>query len=924
MKILTDSLHKIAYATDASAYREIPLGVAYPEDENDVKTLIAEARSRRTTLIARGAGTSIAGQVVGCGLIADVSRHMNRILEINAGQRWARVQPGVVRDELNLALKPHGLFFSPETSTSSRCTIGGMCGNNSCGTHSLVYGSTRDHVLAYKGVLSDGSLFDTEHPEDNPRLGQFLGQLKDWNETRRELIEANFPDRDIKRRSCGYAIDEALGGDLCKLLTGSEGTLAFITEIKLDLDPLPSENKMLLCAHCATTDAAFEANLVALEHHPQAVELIDDKIIRLGRDRLGAGDGMFFIKGDPAALLVTEFVGEGLEEKAAALEAELAEKGLAAYCSRVSKEDVQRVWDFRKESLGVLTSKLSDSKPAGVIEDTAVAPKRLLGYMKDFRAMMAELGLDCVYYGHISTGELHLRPILNLKDPDDVRKFREVASRTAELVRKHKGCLSGEHGDGRLRGEFLPLLYGEECYGLMKAVKALWDPDNVFNAGKIIDTPAMDISLRYDAPQSYEERDLALQVERCNGDGSCRKSNLLGGTMCPVYKLSGDETKTTRARSNVLREILTRGWKSGALSGGSGSIFGSAELREVLDSCLACKGCKRECPSSVDMAWIRAQVLQRTHESCGTPLRSWAVARMASFEKLGSLVAPLYNAVAAFGPTAALIKKIIGFAPQRSIPKIYRKTVSSSSACGRKIYFFLDEFTRYQEPDLALTFIALMEKLGYQVVIPKAVESGRASMSKGCLDRAAGLAEKNVRLLSGLDAPIVGLEPSCILGFRDEYPKLVGEELRDAASRLAANSYLFDEFLEGEVAAGRISPEQFRPDEVEIWLHGHCHQKALVGVEKTAKILALPKGARVHVIPSGCCGMAGSFGYEKEHYRESLAIGEMVLFPTVRKAVAGSGAALVAAPGTSCRTQIYDGTGVKAYHPVEILYRMLK
>ncbi len=986
MKILTDDLHRIAYSTDASIYREMPYGVAYPESVEDIQELIAEARRLKTHLIPRAAGTSIAGQVVGSGIVVDIKK-WNRILEVNQEERWVRVQPGVVRDELNMALKPYGLFFSPETSTSNRCCVGGMFGNNSCGTHSLLYGSTRHHVLACKGVLSDGSLFDTERPDPGNRLlHQITTQLQTWanDPEARKAIEEAFPDKSLKRRSCGYAIDEAIETcDLCKLLAGSEGTLAFITEIKLSLDSLPPKEKMVVCAHCDTLEKSFEANLVALKHGPAAVELMDGKILELSFQNLELKRNANFIQGLPAALLMTEFWGDTREEmdaKASAFEKAAVDSGLVYTCTRVYGAEVAKVWDLRKAGLGVLGGMKGDARPLGVIEDTAVAAERLPAYMKDFRALLERLGASCVYYAHISTGEIHLRPIINIKTAEGRKLFRDIALETARLVKKHKGSLSGEHGDGRLRGEFIPLMYGETVYRMMREVKQTWDPDGVFNMHKIIDTPPMDHWLRFDQDQRYAVEEelcsnrtyynwraafdeckvegasgvrsqahaLMCSVEQCNGAGACLKSNLIGGTMCPAYKVSADELRSTRARANVLREILTRG-------GDEKSVFDSPEVAEVLDSCLACKGCLSECPSNVDLTRLRSEILQQKYDRHGTPLRSWMVARMASFESLGALVWPLYNFFATWKPSAALIKKLVRFSADRHIPTLSRYSMrrlvarersfvglrppqddkchsERSEESIRKVYLFADEFTNHQEAELGLTFARLLIRLGYSVEIPKHVESGRAAISKGCLKLAGRYAVKNVRLLSPViseDTPLIGIEPSCILSFRDEYPDLVPAPMRDEAKKLAANCLLFDEFIMREAAAGRISSKDFKELDADIYLHGHCHQKSLIGVGKCAEMLRLIPGAKVNVIPSGCCGMAGSFGYEKEHYSTSMAIGEMVLFPAVRKATSGANGpgsprVIVAAPGTSCRQQILDGTGIHARHPVEIMYDNLK
>lgn len=975
MKIFTDSIHKIAYSADASTYREVPYGVAYPETVADIQALIAEAKRLNTHLIPRAAGTSIAGQVVGNGIVVDIKK-WNQILEVNKEEKWARVQPGVVRDELNIALKPFGLHFSPETSTSNRCCIGGMFGNNSCGTHSLIYGSTRHHVLTCKGVLSDGSLFDTEHlDESNPLLEKILKQLKGWANDPAIVaqIEEAYPDKSLRRRSCGYAIDEAIENgkiDLCKLLVGSEGTLAFITEIKVSLDPLPPTEKMVVCAHCDTLDKSFLANLVALKHNPVAVELMDGKILELSFQNLEQKRNSFFVEGLPAALVIAEFWGEtreAIDAQATAFEQAAVESGLVYTCTRVYGSDVAKVWDLRKAGLGVLSGMKGDAKPIGVIEDTAVAAERLPAYMTDFQEMLKRLGTSCVYYGHISTGELHLRPIINIKTVEGKKLFREVAFETAKLVKKHKGSLSGEHGDGRLRGEFIPLMYGDAVYQMMREVKQTWDPDGVFNMHKIIDTPPMDEWLRFAVSQKYaiekelcsnntyynwraafdeckvegvsgvrsQAHALMCSVEQCNGAGACLKSNLIGGTMCPAYKVSGEEMRSTRTRANVIREILTRGYESEAFAGVNQgkSVFDIPELSEVLDTCLACKGCLSECPSNVDMTKLRSEILQQKYDRHGTPLRSWMVARMAKMEELGIMVRPLYNFFATWKPSATIIKKIVRFSADRQIPALSRYSMrklvaqenkNTGNTTGRKVYLFADEFTNHQEAELGLTFVKLLMKLGYSVEIPKHVESGRAAFSKGCLKLAKKYAVKNVQMLSGIiteDTPLVGIEPSCILSFRDEYPDIVPAEMRDTAKSLSKNCLLFDEFIMKEVAAGYISQEAFKRTDAEIYLHGHCHQKSLIGVGKCAEMLRLIPGAKVNVIPSGCCGMAGSFGYEKEHYETSLAIGEMVLFPTIRKATEDKNKnVIVVAPGTSCRQQIFDGTGVKALHPIELLY----
>ncbi|MGN1229416.1 MAG: FAD-binding and (Fe-S)-binding domain-containing protein [Prevotella sp.] len=957
LEIYSDSLHKIAYATDASAYREIPRGVTFPQCGKDFVDALKMAKIMQTCLIARAGGTSIAGQVVGNGIIMDVSRHLNHIIEINEKERWARVEPGVVLDELNIALKKYGLFFSPETSTSNRCCIGGMTGNNSCGSHSLIYGSTRHHILEAKVILTDGSeelLKEYTIAELEERFGKdfwtkpseklivrIYSQLINWalDEETMRMITESYPDKTLRRRSSGYAIDETIEDiadkskpmgerriNLCRVVCGSEGTLAFVTEIKVDLDVLPPEEKMALCVHCDSLEKCYQANLVCLEHQPDAIELIDGHILELSKRNAGQRDNRFFVNGDPKGLLVVELSADNrddLKVKADRLERALTEgdDALAYCCTRVDKQDITKVWSLRKAGLGLLGGMKGDAKPIGVIEDTAVAPQRLPEYLKDIKEMLDRLGLNCVFYGHISTGELHLRPIIDIKTDEGRKMFRQVAEQTARIVKKHRGSLSGEHGDGRLRGEFIPLMYGEQAYELMRQLKSCWDPDGLMNMGKIVDTPPMDECLRYEAGQKYEAekwmdcgecRELMLDIEQCNGAADCRKSTIIGGGMCPVYKATKDETMTTRARANVLREVMTRG--------GDETL-----IERVMDSCLACKACKRECPSNVDMTWIRARVLNNMHERHGMKMRTWLVARMATIERIGQKVAPIYNFCVSFNPTAYIIKGVLRFSTQRKLPRLSRHTMRQLVAreCrgkgdGRRVYLFADEFTNYQEAELGLKFARLLTDLGYKVVIPEHVESGRAAISKGNLKYAAKIAAKNVALLKDIiteEAPLVGIEPSCILTFRDEYPKLVDEGMKGEAERLAKNCLLYDEFMVREMEAGRISSEQFEDNGEEIWLHGHCHQKALVGIEKTAQMIRglLPKST-LHVIPSGCCGMAGAYGYDKEHYEMSRRIGEEVLFPAVRKAEG-----VVLAPGTSCREQIAHFCNVKALHPIEIL-----
>ncbi|MDE5876028.1 MAG: FAD-binding protein [Muribaculaceae bacterium] len=950
-EIFTDLEHQVIYSTDASAYRETPVGVAYPCDEEDIVTLVKYAADNNLNLIPRTAGTSLAGQVVGHGLIVDMSRHINRILEINAEERWVRVQPGIVLDELNIALKPYSLFFSPETSTANRCCIGGMTGNNSCGTHSLVYGSVRDHLLEARTVLSDGStvlfkpLTPTEVKEKaslsslEGRIYKYICDLFSKEEIREETVRA-FPDAELRRRNSGYALDELLHSDtfepdnnqkfnFCKVLAGSEGTIGFATELTLSLDPLPPAHKRLICAHCSDDNKVYEANLIALQSEPVAIELIDDKILNLSKDNIEQQKNRFFIKGEPAAIVVIEIAETtpaALDTKTTVIIDSLRKRGLCYDFSVIEQADIARVWNLRKAGLGLLSGMPGSAKPVAVIEDTAVAPYRLGAFVKDIKNMLSTNGLDCVFYGHISTGELHLRPILNLKEEKDRKLFRQVATETALLVKKHRGSLSGEHGDGRLRGEFIPLLLGEKINDIFIEFKNICDPKGILNRGKIVKTPPMDVSLRYEPHElgvrTYFDfsarKGWLCAIEQCNGSGDCRKSNLFGGTMCPSYRATKNENHTTRARANLLRELL--------IHPTSNKVFSQPEILNVLSTCLSCKGCKSECPSNVDMARYKAEYLQHHYDETGVPLPVRLISNLSLIQKTGMIAPRVYNSLISSSLFGGIIRKMMEFDKRRAIPGIYKyslrnwlKRNSSEKNYSRKVYLFADEFTDYMDVEIGIAFITLMRKLDYEVIIPDHADSGRVDISKGLLKKAKSLANKNVKLLKDIvsdETPLVGLEPSCILSFRDEYPDLVEEDMKTDAKRLSKNTLLFDEFITREYKCGHITINQFTQKKLNIKLHGHCHQKALVSILPSKEMLSIPANYKVEVIPSGCCGMAGAFGYDRNNYELSMAIGEQVLFPAVRQSDLST---VIAAPGTSCRQQIFDGTGRTAFHPVQIL-----
>lgn len=951
--VFTDQVQKVIYATDASSYRELPQAVTRPKNKEDIRKIIEFARNNHTSVIPRAGGTSLAGQVVGPGIVVDISKYLNKIGELNMEERWVEVEPGVVLAELNQFLATHSLQFAPETSTANRCCIGGMLGNNSCGLHSLIYGSTREHILEVEGILSDGSDVNFKALSASEFLKKCNGNpelletkiYRNIQETlskrqNQEEIRKEFPDPKVTRRNNGYALDVLLETDpftgnnkpfnLCKLLAGSEGTLVFATKIRLNLVPLPPKYQGLVCAHFKTLEDSFHGNIVTLRHHPDAIELTDDIILNCTLENIEQRKNRFFIEGNPKAILTIEFSAETeaeIQEKARMLEEELRKEGYGYHFPLFTdKESIRKIWELRKAGLGLLSNIPGDKRNVTVIEDTAIAPDYLPGYIGEFDRIIARYGLTCVYYGHIATGELHLRPLLNLKDPHDIEIYHVLAGDVARLVKKFRGSLSGEHGDGRLRGEFIPLMLGQHNYELIRKLKYTWDPQNILNPGKIVDTPPITKDLRilmgqpsFKADTLFDyapHGDLLRSVEMCNGSGDCRKSNLIGGTMCPSYMATRDEDKTTRARANVLREYLTRPQKA--------SVFDSEEVMQVLDLCLSCKACKSECPSNIDMAKFKAEFLQQYYQRHGFPIRSLLIAYLPQINRLGMVFRPVMNLIT----EKSIFKKAIGFAPERKIPELsklslrkwYRKPLSLADGKVGKVYLFADEFTNFNESHIGIKAILLLNKLGYEVVIPKHRESGRTFLSKGLLRKAKQVANYNVTQLSEIiseETPLIGIEPSAILAFRDEYPELVDSQLQKEARKLATNALMLEEFIVREAENGNIRKEQFTDEAKSIILHGHCQQKAIASTLSTRQMLELPINYKVQEIKSGCCGMAGSFGYEKEHYQLSMQIGELDLFPAVRKITSDE---IIAAPGTSCRHHIEDGTGKKAVHPVEALW----
>lgn len=946
-----DDLMKTLYATDASVYKMLPMAVAFPKNTEDLKKLIKFAKENKTSLIPRTAGTSLAGQCVGKGIVVDVSKYFTKILNVNETAQTVTVQPGVVRDELNNYLKPFGLFFGPNTSTSNRCMIGGMVGNNSSGTTSIQYGVTRDKVVAVKTILSDGNdVFFTElsneELQNKTKLNTLEGRIYKTivdelssEDTKKEIIN-NFPKPEIHRRNTGYAVDELINTtqafNLCKLLTGSEGTLAFTTEITLKLDKLSPSKSIMVAAHFKSINDCLKAVEPVMQHNLFTCEMMDKTILDCTKNNKYQTRNRQFIQGDPEAILMCEVKSETLENahfQSEELIKTLESIGLSYANISLKNEEIAKANELRKAGLGLLGNIIGDKKAVACIEDTAVALPDLANYISEFTQLMKSYNQDAVYYAHAGAGEIHLRPILNLKKADDVILFRKITTDVATLVKKYKGSFSGEHGDGIVRAEFIKFMIGDKNYQLLKRIKSTFDPENIFNPGKIVESFPMDKNLRYEIDRVEPKIETLLdfsnsqgilrEAEKCNGSGDCRKLPEFGGTMCPSYRATRDEKDTTRARANALREYLTHSEKA--------NKFNHSELKDVFDLCLSCKACASECPSSVDVASLKAEFQYQYQKENGVSLRTKLFAYNNKLNTIGSHFSGFINFMFSNRFIASILKKSLGVAKERRLPLISSKSLEkefqiienkiSNKKTIKTVYLFNDEFTNYLDTAIGLDAIILLQALNYEVRLIKNSESGRAFISKGLLEEARKVADKNIEVYKDLisdETPLIGIEPSAILSFKDEYIKLADD--KTSAKAIAKNTFLIEEFLSDEIAIGNINDSQFTSKGKTIKFHGHCHQKAQSNQIHSFNVLNLPKNYKVTIIPSGCCGMAGSFGYEKEHYNVSMQVGEQTLFPAVRKANIST---TISANGTSCRHQIKDGTDRVALHPVTILKNAL-
>ncbi len=947
-----DPLSRVLYSTDASIYQMEPVGVVIPRSVEDVLAVVEVARDNGVPVLPRAGGTSLAGQTVNHAIVVDFSKYLNQVLEVNREEQWARVQPGIVLEQLNKQLAHSNLQYAPDPTTANRACVGGGIGNNSCGAHSVIYGKTLDHVKELAVVLSDGSPAHFRPLDSGALEAKLAGEgleseiyrgVRRIAQDNSEEIQARYPK--IMRRVSGYNLDEFLTDpefNLARMVVGSEGTLCVMTEAKINLVPRPTMTSLSVL-HFAGIVEASEATTVALQHSPSSVEVMDKMVLDRSRESLGLSRSLSFIQGDPGALLVVEFYGESEDELTAKMESlkeDMARQGLGYACVNILDRAAQTsVWNLRKAGLGLLMSIHGDSKPLPFVEDTAVEPENLGEFVRRFDEIVANHGTEAAYYGHASVGCLHIRPLVNLKGAEGMARMVAIGDEISDLVREFGGAMSGEHGDGIVRGVWTEKMFGPRMYEAFRELKNTFDPQGIMNPGKIIDCPPMTENLRYgpdyqatSIPTKLDfslEGDYAGGVEMCNGMGTCRK---LDGSMCPSYMATREEEHSTRGRANLLRAALSGRLPEGAIA--------DERLYKALDLCLECKACKAECESGVDMARLKAEFLDNYYKSNNRPLRNKVFANINRINRLGSRFAPLSNwaAKSPLGKLAA--RALLGVHPRRSLPAFASETLpqwfdsrSNPSAslltkggskggpgeekkeAVRKVVLFNDTFMNYNYPQVGRAAVELLEAAGFQVELANGGCCGRPMISQGRLDEAVAQAWHNVDLLHAYadqGIAIVGCEPSCVLTFRDEYPEL----LRDEKSRkVAEHIYLMEEFLMMLHDKGELELS-FRDAPKKVLFHGHCHQKALAGTTSSLAALRLPPGYQVEQVNAGCCGMAGAFGFQREHYDVSMTIGGQALFPAVNAKGADWE---VAVTGVSCRQQIEHGTNRNARHLVEIL-----
>jgi FAD/FMN-containing dehydrogenase/Fe-S oxidoreductase len=937
-----DRISQALYSTDASVYQILPLGVVIPKTRDDVIRTVNICRQFGASITARGGGTSQAGQAIGAGVQLDFSKYLHKVLALDPDAKTVRVEPGIVLDELNAFLRPYGLWLPLDISTSDRATIGGMIANNSSGTRSVIYGKTLDYVLGVTALLSDGSIVEMS-ALDSAQLNSKCGQSNlegACYETVRRLAAQHAPEIErrypkILRRVGGYNLDEFVPGrepfNLARLLVGSEGTLAITLDATLRLVPLPKHRAMCVVQFHDLLES-LAATPVILQHRPSAIELVDRFILDTTRGKTEFEPLRDFVQGDPAAVLFVEFISDDPSEphdRIAQLEHSLKTGRLGYHFHRALEPPAQaRLWKLRQAALGLSMSEYGDAKAISFVEDTAVSTDRLRDYIARFQQILECHDTRAGFYAHASVGLLHVRPVVNLKQADGVAKFEKIAEEISDLVLQFGGALSGEHGDGLVRGPFQQKMYGPILYDAFCELKRTFDPAGLFNPGKIVAAPPLTANLRF-GPR-YQTRhietafdftdfgSLAQAAEQCGGVGACRKT--LSGTMCPSYMATRDENDSTRGRANVLRL---------AISGQFGSIgLTDPALYPVLDLCLECKACKSECPTGIDMARMKSEFLHQYRLQHGTTLRSRLLSRVDRIALWGSRLAPLSNWLSGSPPLRWFSEVLLGLDRRRLPPPFARRTflewwskeqhhfLPDGTSHQPKIALFADTFTNFHEPEIPRAAAELARAAGCHFTVAPRVCCGRPLISKGFLDDARHQAEQTVRSLLPLveqRLPIVFVEPGCYSAVCDDHPHLLRGDLQQKARRIAAACVTFEQWATG--AALRL-----RPQPQKLLAHAHCHQKALVGAAPMLRLLAQIPDCQTVDLDAGCCGMAGSFGYEREHYEISRAVGERKLLPAVRSAEAGT---VVAASGFSCRHQIEHFTGTRAVHPAVLLHSLL-
>lgn len=931
-----DALSQALYSTDASVYQQKPVGVVVPRSREDVIRIVEICARHRCPLTMRGGGTSQAGQAIGEGLIVDQSKYCNALLEVNVEERWARVEPGIVLDELNAHLKQHGLRFAPDITTASRATLGGMMANNSAGARSVLYGKTIDHVLEHEVVLSDGSVvrFAPLTPEQWEARCQ--GQSLDAELHRtvrrlggemREEVERRFPK--VLRRVGGYNLDDFLrpsdGMNMARMMVGSEGTLGVIIEAKVKLVPLP-KHKAVLAIEFETLLDALGATPIVLQHKPSAVEVMDEFILRHTREN-AALDALrrSFMEGQTSSLLCVEFYDEtagALPPRLRALEEDLLARGIRVRCHQALDLPAQaRIWSLREAALGLSMAMKEDAKSVSFVEDTAVAPERLREYIDRFQDILTKHGTTAGIYAHASVGCLHVRPVVNMKTEAGVSQFAAIADEVANLVLEFGGALSGEHGDGYVRSPFLERMFGPVLYEAFRTIKRTFDPQGIFNPGKIVDPPGLTTNLRFGPgyqtanPSTYFDWSafggFGGAVEMCSGVGACRKK--LDGTMCPSYMATGEEQHSTRGRANVLRLAL-----NGKL--GEGAI-GDEEVKAALSLCLECRACKTECPVGVDVASFKSEFLAAYYSRHGTPLRAKMLGHIHALAHQGSIIPALANFVTNSNAGRSLLEMMTGIDSRRALPAPASRTLRKqwAGAAAADALLFVDTFTNYYQPEIGLAAIKTLQATGCSVGDAGNVCCGRPLISQGLLREARELAERNAALFGEEGPPLVFCEPSCLSAIQEDAPALLRGEAQQRARVMARRAVLWEPFLLRRMEAGAVLDLIEGPR--EILLHGHCHQKSMGLLAAAKSLLARVPGATVVDLDAGCCGMAGSFGYVKENYDISRVIAERKLLPAARGMKPGS---VLVAAGTSCRHQVNDFASVRALHPAELIASLLR